>query len=67
MDFHLFNILLEQPERQPLMQLDLLCVPLGLQRPVVSQDVVDDRQDVAGALRVVVRVVFDRLKHTLFH
>ncbi len=50
---HLLDVLLEEPERQPLVELDLLLVPLGLQRAVVGQDLVDDGQDVGGALGVV--------------
>ncbi len=50
---HLLDVLLEEPERQPLVELDLLLVPLGLQRAVVGQDLVDDCQDVGGALGVV--------------
>ncbi len=49
----LLDVLLEEPERQPLVELDLLLVPLGLQRAVVGQDLVDDGQDVGGALGVV--------------
>ena len=52
---HLLDVLLEEPERQPLVELDLLLVPLGLQRAVVGQDLVDDGQDVGGALGVVGR------------
>jgi hypothetical protein len=44
-------------------EFDLLCVPLGLQRPVVSQDVVDHGQDVAGTFGIVVRVVLDSLEY----
>ncbi len=54
---NLFDILLEEPEGEPLMQLDLLGVPLGLELPVVGQDVVDDGEHVVGALRVVARRV----------
>ena len=49
----LLHILLEEPQREPLVQLDLLGVPLGLQLPVVGEDLVDDGQDVTGALLVV--------------
>ena len=47
---YLLDILLEEPEGEALVQLDLLGVPLALQLPVVSQDLVDHRQHVAGAL-----------------
>lgn len=47
---HLLDILLEEPEGEALVQLDLLGVPLALQLAVVSQDLVDHRQHVAGAL-----------------
>jgi hypothetical protein len=60
----LFDIFLEEPESQSLMQLDLLLVPLGLQGPVVSQDVVDHRQDVAGTLGVVAGVILGSLWKT---
>ena len=46
----LLDILLEEPEGEALVQLDLLGVPLALQLAVVSQDLVDHRQHVAGAL-----------------
>ena len=49
----LLHVLLEEPQRQPLVELDLLGVPLGLQLPVVGEDLVDDGQDVTGALLVV--------------
>ena len=35
------------------MELDLLGVPLGLELPVVGEDLVDDGEHVAGALLVV--------------
>ena len=35
------------------MELDLLCVPLGLELPVVGEDLVDDGEDVTGALLVI--------------
>ena len=38
---HLLNILLKEPERQPLVQFDLLSVPLALQLSMVGQDLVD--------------------------
>ena len=47
---NLLDILLEEPEGETLVQLDLLGVPLALQLAVVSQDLVDHRQHVAGAL-----------------
>ena len=47
---NLLDILLEEPEGEALVQLDLLGVPLALQLAVVSQDLVDHRQHVAGAL-----------------
>ena len=50
---HLFHILLEESEREPLVELDLLGVPLGLELPVVGEDLVDDGQDVTGALLVI--------------
>ena len=49
----LFDILLEEPERQALVKLDLLGVPLGLELAVVGEDLVDDGEDVAGALLVI--------------
>ena len=53
----LLDILLEQSECQPLVELDLLGVPLGLELPVVGEDLVDDGEDVAGALLVIGRRV----------
>ena len=53
----LFDILLEEPERQALVKLDLLGVPLGLELPVVGEDFVDDGEDVTGALLVISRGV----------
>ena len=50
---NLLHILLEEPQRQSLMEFDLLGVPLRLQLPVVSEDLVDDGEDVTGALLVV--------------
>ena len=47
---YLLDILLEESEGEALVQLDLLGVPLALQLPVVSQNLVDHRQHVAGAL-----------------
>ena len=38
----LLHVLLEEPQRQPLVELDLLGVPLGLQLAVVGEDLVDD-------------------------
>ena len=49
----LLHILLEEPQSEPLVELDLLGVPLGLELPVVGKDLVDDGQDVTGALLVV--------------
>ena len=49
----LLHVLLEEPQRQPLVELDLLGVPLGLQLPVVGEDLVDDVQYVTGSLLVV--------------
>ena len=49
----LLHVLLEQPQGQPLVELDLLGVPFGLQLPVVGEDLVDDGQDVTGALLIV--------------
>ena len=53
----LLDVLLEEPEGQPLVELDLLGVPLGLQLPVMGEDLVDDGEDVAGSLLVVCRGV----------
>ena len=39
---HLLHVLLEQPQRQSLVEFDLLGVPLGLQLAVVGEDLVDD-------------------------
>ena len=50
---HLLHVLLEEPEGESLVELDLLGVPLGLELPVVGKDLVDDGQDVTGALLVV--------------
>lgn len=44
---------MEQPQGQPLVQFDLLDVPLLLQRAVVVQNPVDHVQDVARPLGVV--------------
>ena len=55
---YLLDILLKQPERQPLVQLDLLGVPLALQAPMMGQNVVDDSQHMGGPLRVVGGGVF---------
>ena len=49
----LLHVLLEESQRQPLVELDLLGVPLGLQLPVVGEDLVDDVQYVTGSLLVV--------------
>ena len=49
----LLDILLEKSERESLMELDLLGMPLGLKLPVVGEDLVDDVQDVTGSLLVV--------------
>ena len=38
---NLLDILLEEPERETLVEFDLLGVPLALQLPVVRQDLVD--------------------------
>ena len=50
---HLLHVFLEEPEGESLVELDLLGVPLGLELPVVGKDLVDDGQDVTGALLVV--------------
>ena len=47
----LLDILLEEPEGEALVQLDLLLVPLSLELAVVRQDLVDDGQHVTGALQ----------------
>ena len=39
---NLLDILLEEPECEALVQLDLLGVPLALQLPVVGEDLVDN-------------------------
>ena len=49
----LLDILLEESESQALVELDLLGVPLGLELPVVGEDLVDDGEDVTGALLVI--------------
>ena len=49
----LLHVLLEQPQGQPLVELDLLGVPLGLQLPVVGEDLVDDGEDVTGSFLIV--------------
>ena len=49
----LLHVLLEEPQGQSLVELDLLGVPLGLQLPVVGEDLVDDGEDMAGSLLVV--------------
>ena len=54
----LLDVLLEEPESQPLVELDLLGVPLWLQLPVVGEDLVDDGQDVTGALLIVSRWIW---------
>ena len=59
---NLLDVLLEEPEGEPLVELDLLAVPLGLQAAVTGQDVVDNGQDVAGALGVVGRGILGRLR-----
>ena len=41
---------MEEPEREALVELDLLGVPLALQLPVVRQDLVDHFQHVARPL-----------------
>lgn len=53
----LLDILLEQSERQSLVELDLLGVPLGLELAVVGEDLVDDGEDVTSAFLVVSRRV----------
>ena len=50
---HLFDVVLEEAQRQFLVQLDLLLAPLLLQLPVVVQDLVVDGQHVRRPLRVV--------------
>ena len=50
---NLLYILLEEPQRQSLMEFDLLGVPLVLQLPMMGQDVVDDWQHVTGAFLIV--------------
>ena len=54
---HLFDILLEEPERQALVQFDLLGVPLALQLSVVGKDLVDHGEHVARTFLVVRRRV----------
>ena len=49
----LLHVLLEQPQGQPLVELDLLGVPLGLELAVVGEDLVDDGEHVTGALLIV--------------
>lgn len=56
-DFYLFDVLLEQPQGEPLVQLDLLGVPFLFEGPVVVQDLVNYGQDVTGTLAVVGRRV----------
>ena len=51
----LLDILLEEPERKALVQLDLLGVPLALQLSVVGEDLVDNWKHVAGALLEIYR------------
>ena len=53
----LLDILLEESERQSLVELDLLGVPLGLELTVVGEDLVDHGEDVASALLVISRRV----------
>ncbi len=55
---HLLHVLLEQPQSESLMQLDFLRVPLGLERPVMGEDVVDHGQHVTRAFRVIRRWIF---------
>ena len=50
---HLFDVFLEQPECQPLVKFNLFGVPLLFQAPVLGQDIMNDRQDVGGALLVI--------------
>ena len=54
---HLFDILLEEPERKALVQFDLLGVPLALQLSVVREDLVNHGEHVAGTFLVVRRRV----------
>ena len=49
----LLHVLLEESQGESLVEFDLLGVPLGLQLPVVGEDLVDDGQDVTGSLLVV--------------
>ena len=49
----LLHVLLEESQRQPLVELDLLGVPLGLELPVVGEDLVDDGEDVTSSLLIV--------------
>ena len=50
---HLLHVLLEESEGEPLVELDLLGVPLGLELPVVGEDLVDDGEDVTSSLLIV--------------
>ena len=55
---NLLDILLEEPEGETLVQLDLLGVPLALQLPVVRQDLVDHFQYMARTLLEINNVCF---------
>ena len=50
---NLFDILLKESESKPLMELDLLGVPLLLQSSMIGEDVMDDVEDMAGSLLIV--------------
>lgn len=53
----LSTVLLVEQQREPLVQLEAGLVVARLERPVVAQDLVDDRQHVVGARAVVRRRV----------
>lgn len=50
---YLFHVFLKQPQSQSLVQFDFLGVPLFLERPVVIQNLMDDRQNVTGTFTVI--------------
>lgn len=50
---YLFDVLLKQPQSEPLMQLDLLRMPLLFERPMVVQNLVYDGENMASTLAII--------------
>ncbi len=50
---NLLDILLEEAQRESLVQLDLFRMPFRFQRPMLGEDRVNHRQDMVGTIRIV--------------